>query len=130
MLFFVRASRLTQSWGALRAEQKCMLSAVHVSCLALHPDCLADEYVLACAQFLSVYVTMYLNDHQRSAFYESLGLNTTQFNRLILSLPAMVHSSGCCHAQHSSDLCQSGAHRASNAALLCIYLLCCGAAAI
>ena len=30
---------------------------------------------------LSVYVTMYLNDHQRSAFYESLGLNTTQFNR-------------------------------------------------
>ena len=30
---------------------------------------------------LSVYVTMYLNDHQRSAFYESLGLETTQFNR-------------------------------------------------
>ena len=30
---------------------------------------------------LSVYVTMYLNDHQRSAFYESLGLDTTQFNR-------------------------------------------------
>jgi magnesium-protoporphyrin IX monomethyl ester (oxidative) cyclase len=27
---------------------------------------------------LSVYITMYLNDHQRSAFYESLGLNTTQ----------------------------------------------------
>lgn len=30
---------------------------------------------------LSVYVTMYLNDHQRTAFYESLGLNTKQFNR-------------------------------------------------
>ncbi len=30
---------------------------------------------------LSVYITMYLNDHQRSAFYESLGLNTTQFNQ-------------------------------------------------
>lgn len=30
---------------------------------------------------LSVYVTMYLNDHQRSAFYESLGLDTTIFNR-------------------------------------------------
>ena len=30
---------------------------------------------------LSVYVTMYLNDHQRTAFYESLGMNTTQFNR-------------------------------------------------
>lgn len=30
---------------------------------------------------LSVYVTMYLNDHQRSAFYESLGMDTTVFNR-------------------------------------------------
>ncbi len=30
---------------------------------------------------LSVYVTMYLNDHSRSSFYESLGLDTTQFNR-------------------------------------------------
>ena len=37
---------------------------------------------------LSVYVTMYLNDHQRSAFYESIGLNTTQFNRRAMQ--------GCC----------------------------------
>ena len=41
---------------------------------------------------LSVYVTMYLNDHQRSAFYESIGLNTTQFNRRAAGLlPGM-----CC----------------------------------
>lgn len=33
---------------------------------------------------LSVYVTMYVNDHQRSAFYESIGLNTTQFNMHVL----------------------------------------------
>jgi len=33
---------------------------------------------------LSVYVTMYLNDHQRSEFYESLGLDTTQFNMHVL----------------------------------------------
>ncbi|KAK9786692.1 hypothetical protein WJX73_003154 [Symbiochloris irregularis] len=33
---------------------------------------------------LSVYVTMYLNDHQRSSFYESLGLDTTQFNRHVI----------------------------------------------
>ena len=33
---------------------------------------------------LSVYVTMYLNDHQRSAFYESIGLNTTQFNQHVV----------------------------------------------
>jgi len=33
---------------------------------------------------LSVYVTMYLNDHQRSSFYESLGMNTTEFNQHVL----------------------------------------------
>jgi magnesium-protoporphyrin IX monomethyl ester (oxidative) cyclase len=33
---------------------------------------------------LSVYITMYLNDHARSAFYEALGLNTTQFNRHVI----------------------------------------------
>ena len=26
---------------------------------------------------------MYLNDHQRSAFYESIGLETTKFNRSV-----------------------------------------------
>ena len=29
-------------------------------------------------------MTMYLNDHQRTAFYESLGLNTTEFNMHVL----------------------------------------------
>lgn len=29
---------------------------------------------------LSVFATMYLNDHQRDKFYQSLGLNTRQFN--------------------------------------------------
>jgi magnesium-protoporphyrin IX monomethyl ester (oxidative) cyclase len=33
---------------------------------------------------LSVYVTMYLNDHGRSEFYESLGLDTTQFNMHVI----------------------------------------------
>lgn len=33
---------------------------------------------------LSVYMTMYLNDHQRSSFYESLGLNTTEFNQHVI----------------------------------------------
>lgn len=32
----------------------------------------------------SVYITMYLNDHQRSAFYEQCGLNTTQFNQHVI----------------------------------------------
>eukprot|EP00216_Chloropicon_sp_CCMP2111_P003541 CAMPEP_0198241868 /NCGR_PEP_ID=MMETSP1446-20131203/6912_1 /TAXON_ID=1461542 ORGANISM="Unidentified sp, Strain CCMP2111" /NCGR_SAMPLE_ID=MMETSP1446 /ASSEMBLY_ACC=CAM_ASM_001112 /LENGTH=412 /DNA_ID=CAMNT_0043924771 /DNA_START=33 /DNA_END=1271 /DNA_ORIENTATION=+ len=33
---------------------------------------------------LSVYITMYLNDHQRTAFYETVGLNTTQFNKHVI----------------------------------------------
>jgi len=33
---------------------------------------------------LSVYVTMYLNDNQRTAFYESLGMNTKQFNMHVI----------------------------------------------
>jgi len=33
---------------------------------------------------LSVYATMYLNDHSRSAFYEALGMNTTQFNQHVI----------------------------------------------
>jgi magnesium-protoporphyrin IX monomethyl ester (oxidative) cyclase len=33
---------------------------------------------------LSVYVTMYLNDHSRAEFYESLGMDTTQFNRHVI----------------------------------------------
>uniref|UniRef100_A0A7S0WI92 magnesium-protoporphyrin IX monomethyl ester (oxidative) cyclase n=1 Tax=Pyramimonas obovata TaxID=1411642 RepID=A0A7S0WI92_9CHLO len=33
---------------------------------------------------ISVYVTMYLNDHSRSSFYESVGLNTTEFNQHVI----------------------------------------------
>jgi magnesium-protoporphyrin IX monomethyl ester (oxidative) cyclase len=33
---------------------------------------------------LSVYITMYINDHRRTIFYESLGLNTTQFNQHVI----------------------------------------------
>eukprot|EP00227_Mantoniella_beaufortii_P011610 CAMPEP_0197574290 /NCGR_PEP_ID=MMETSP1326-20131121/30_1 /TAXON_ID=1155430 /ORGANISM="Genus nov. species nov., Strain RCC2288" /LENGTH=419 /DNA_ID=CAMNT_0043136825 /DNA_START=71 /DNA_END=1330 /DNA_ORIENTATION=- len=33
---------------------------------------------------LSVYVTMYLNDHSRSEFYESIGLDTTKFNMHVI----------------------------------------------
>lgn len=32
----------------------------------------------------SVYITMYLNDHQRSSFYQALGLNTKQFNQHVI----------------------------------------------
>lgn len=43
------------------------------------------ESKLWCRFFcLSVYVTMYLNDHQRSAFYEAVGLQTTEFNQHVI----------------------------------------------
>eukprot|EP00667_Euglena_gracilis_P013148 EG_transcript_13553 len=32
----------------------------------------------------AVYITMYLNDHQRTKFYEQCGLNTTQFNQHVI----------------------------------------------
>jgi hypothetical protein len=61
--------------------------------LKAHPELLNDWQARAWCKFfcLSVYVTMYLNDHQRTAFYESLGLNTTQvrkYRRLSDILPA------------------------------------------
>jgi magnesium-protoporphyrin IX monomethyl ester (oxidative) cyclase len=33
---------------------------------------------------LTVYITMYLNDHSRAPFYEALGLNTTEFNKHVI----------------------------------------------
>jgi magnesium-protoporphyrin IX monomethyl ester (oxidative) cyclase len=54
--------------------------------LKSQPDLLAGWEGALWSRFfcLSVYVTMYLNDHGRSSFYESLGLDTTQFNMHVL----------------------------------------------
>ena len=54
--------------------------------LKMHPDLLAGTQGRLWSRFfcLSVYITMYLNDHTRSSFYELLGLNTTQFNRHVI----------------------------------------------
>jgi hypothetical protein len=53
--------------------------------LQVRPEFINDWVAKLWSRFfcLSVYITMYLNDHQRSAFYESLGLNTTQVRRLM-----------------------------------------------
>jgi len=61
--------------------------------LKVQPQFLDDWRARAWSKFfcLSVYVTMYLNDHQRSAFYESLGLNTTQFNRRAFPPAVLAH---------------------------------------
>ena len=54
--------------------------------LKARPELLNDwKAKLWCRFFcLSVYATMYLNDHQRTAFYESLGMNTKQFNQHVI----------------------------------------------
>jgi len=60
----------------------CVCVCVMVCCVQVRPEFVNDFKAKLWSRFfcLSVYITMYLNDHQRSAFYESLGLNTTQVN--------------------------------------------------
>jgi len=54
--------------------------------LKARPELLNDwKAKLWCRFFcLSVYITMYLNDHTRTAFYESLGMQTTPFNQHVI----------------------------------------------
>jgi hypothetical protein len=54
--------------------------------LKAHPELLRGWQARAWTKFfcLTVYITMYLNDHTRSAFYEALGLNTTQFCKHVI----------------------------------------------
>jgi magnesium-protoporphyrin IX monomethyl ester (oxidative) cyclase len=54
--------------------------------LKVQPQFLNDWKAKLWSRFfcLSVYITMYLNDNQRSEFYESLGLNTKQFNQHVI----------------------------------------------
>ncbi|KXZ54707.1 hypothetical protein GPECTOR_4g775 [Gonium pectorale] len=56
------------------------------ACLKARPELLNTWEARLWSKFfcLSVYVTMYLNDHQRTAFYESLGLTTRQFNQHVI----------------------------------------------
>ncbi|GIL53563.1 hypothetical protein Vafri_9128 [Volvox africanus] len=56
------------------------------ACLKARPELLNTWEAKLWSKFfcLSVYVTMYLNDHQRTAFYEALGLNTRQFNQHVI----------------------------------------------
>ncbi|PNW81190.1 hypothetical protein CHLRE_07g346050v5 [Chlamydomonas reinhardtii] len=56
------------------------------ACLKAKPELLNTFEAKLWSKFfcLSVYITMYLNDHQRTKFYESLGLNTRQFNQHVI----------------------------------------------
>jgi magnesium-protoporphyrin IX monomethyl ester (oxidative) cyclase len=78
--------------------------------LKARPECLNDWKAKLWSRFFchSVYITMYLNDHMRSSFYESIGLNTTQFDQHVIietnnstarTFPA-VCSCGCCPCGH------------------------------
>ena len=54
--------------------------------LKARPEYLNDWQSKMWSRFFchSVYITMYLNDHQRTSFYESIGLNTKQFNQHVI----------------------------------------------
>lgn len=54
--------------------------------LKARPELLNDWVAKLWCRFfcLSVYATMYLNDHQRSSFYESIGLDTKAFNQHVI----------------------------------------------
>jgi magnesium-protoporphyrin IX monomethyl ester (oxidative) cyclase len=71
-----------ENWCQDESRHGDFLAAV----LKARPELLNDLPARLWSRFfcLSVYATMYLNDHQRSAFYESLGLNTTQFNQHVI----------------------------------------------
>lgn len=67
-------------------QDECRHGDFLAALLKSHPDLLKGPIAKAWTKFfcLTVYITMYLNDHQRSKFYEALGLNTTQFCRHVL----------------------------------------------
>eukprot|EP00890_Picochlorum_soloecismus_P003880 jgi/Picsp_1/4493/NSC_06714-R1_copper target 1 protein len=71
-----------ENWCQDESRHGDFLAAV----LKARPELLNDLQARLWSRFfcLSVYITMYLNDHQRTAFYESLGMNTTQFNQHVI----------------------------------------------
>lgn len=71
-----------ENWCQDESRHGDFLAAV----LKARPELLNDFQARMWSRFfcLSVYITMYLNDHQRSAFYESLGMNTTAFNQHVI----------------------------------------------
>ena len=76
--------------------------------LKARPELVEDWQARAWSKFfcLSVYVTMYLNDHQRSPFYESLGLDTKQFNRCDSHLDTPPPPPTCTTAINEFDIIQ------------------------
>jgi magnesium-protoporphyrin IX monomethyl ester (oxidative) cyclase len=71
-----------ENWCQDESRHGDFLAAV----LKARPELLDDWVAKLWSRFfcLSVYITMYLNDNQRSEFYESLGLNTKQFNQHVI----------------------------------------------
>eukprot|EP00775_Hariotina_reticulata_P004337 gene4337-4590_t len=67
-------------------QDECRHGDFLAALLKSHPELLHGTVAKLWTRFfcLTVYITMYLNDHQRSAFYEALGLNTTQFCRHVI----------------------------------------------
>jgi len=71
-----------ENWCQDESRHGDFLAAV----LKARPELLNDWVAKLWCRFfcLSVYATMYLNDHQRSSFYESIGLDTKAFNQHVI----------------------------------------------
>jgi magnesium-protoporphyrin IX monomethyl ester (oxidative) cyclase len=56
------------------------------ACLKARPELVQGTIARLWSRFfcLSVYITMYLNDHSRDAFYRTLGMNTKQFDQHVI----------------------------------------------
>ena len=87
-----RAPQYFENWCQDENRHGDFLAAV----LKARPELLKDWVAKLWSRFfcLSVYITMYLNDHQRTEFYESIGLNTKQV-RVLARLFARVRLRVC-----------------------------------
>ena len=56
------------------------------ACLKARPELVQGPVARLWSRFfcLSVYITMYLNDHSRTKFYEALGMQTKPFNQHVI----------------------------------------------
>ena len=69
-------------------------------------SCLFPLFIHLRELILQVYVTMYLNDCQRTAFYEGIGLNTKEFDmHVIIEVRLMVLPVCFAHGSNLSIFC-------------------------
>jgi hypothetical protein len=81
----------------LRVNHSTKVLALKLETNARIISCLFPLFLHLRELILQVYVTMYLNDCQRTAFYEGIGLNTKEFDmHVIIEVRLMVYTCLLC----------------------------------